>query len=151
MGTAYQGCSLLGILQPFVIEKEDRKQPMGPKKTRREFLFAGKTLSTATAIDTLLSPGRASATDDEAKVSPAEDLGLFTRMDAVHMAREDSLLFPALRTLVPENRYEALGEQFEKKEHDQLGDDGFERFVTQVAELEKSLGIDECSSFTPKL
>ncbi len=75
----------------------------------------------------------------------------FIRMYGPHEAREDTVLFPAFRTIVSSNEYDSLGEDFEKKEHELFGEDGFERYVNQVAELEKSLGIYDLSLFTPEV
>ena len=45
---------------------------------------------------------------------------------------------------------DALGEDFEKKEDELFGDEGFFKVVDQVAELEKKLGIYDLAQFTPK-
>ena len=45
----------------------------------------------------------------------------------------------------------ALGEDFEKREHQLFGEEGFEKFVAQVAEIEKQLGIYDLAQFTPKI
>ena len=74
----------------------------------------------------------------------------FTRMYNPHEAREDTILFPALRTIVSKNEFAALGEDFEKKEHQLFGEDGFEKMVDRVASIEKTLGIYELAQFTPK-
>lgn len=74
----------------------------------------------------------------------------FIRMYRPHEAREDTVLFPALKKIVPANRIKDLGEQFEKEEDRLFGDEGFEKTVMQVAEIEKQLGIYELSQFTPK-
>ncbi|BBY04700.1 hypothetical protein MNVI_00180 [Mycobacterium noviomagense] len=74
----------------------------------------------------------------------------FTRMYAPHEAREDTVLFPALRTIVSGEEYAALGEDFEKKEHQLFGDDGFEKIVDRVAGIENRLGIYDLAQFTPK-
>jgi hemerythrin-like domain-containing protein len=73
----------------------------------------------------------------------------FVRMYEPHEAREDTVLFPALRRIVTRNEYDALGEDFEKKEHELFGKDGFEAMVEKVASIEKVLGIDDLSQFTP--
>jgi hemerythrin-like domain-containing protein len=80
----------------------------------------------------------------------AESIRQFIRMYNPHEAREDTVLFPAFRGIVSANEFAALGEDFEKKEHDLFGDDGFEKVVDQVAEIEKKLGIYELAQFTPK-
>ena len=79
----------------------------------------------------------------------ATALRQFIRMYAPHEAREDTVLFPALRTIVTPNEYDALGEDFEEKEHKLFGDDGFEAIVDRVAAIEKELGIYDLAKFTP--
>jgi hemerythrin-like domain-containing protein len=81
----------------------------------------------------------------------ANSLQMFIRMYNPHEAREDTVLFPALRRIVSENEYAALGEDFEDKEHDLFGEDGFEVMVDRVATIEKGLGIFELGQFTPKI
>ncbi len=61
------------------------------------------------------------------------------------------MLFPAFHTLVSQHEYDALGEEFEKKEHQMLGSDGFERAVAERATLEKAFGIYDLGQFTPKV
>ena len=77
------------------------------------------------------------------------DINLFIHMYRPHEAREDTVLFPALHSIVSRNEYDALGEDFEKKEQELFGKDGFEGMVEKVGELEKKLGIYELSKFTP--
>jgi len=78
-------------------------------------------------------------------------LGDFNGMYRPHEAREDTVLFPAIRKIISKNEYFALGEEFEDKEHQLFGEDGFETIVEKVANIEKQLGIFELSSFTPQL
>jgi hemerythrin-like domain-containing protein len=87
------------------------------------------------------------STDTE-KLSDA--LRAFLRMYRPHEAREDTVLFPAFRALVSKHEYAALGEDFEKKEDELFGDEGFFKVVDQVAQLEKRLGIYELAQFTPR-
>src|SRR5207237_5965288 len=68
-------------------------------------------------------------------------LRVFNRMYRPHAAREDTVLFPAFHDLVGEKAYRELGEQFEEKEREQLGKEGFEGAVAQVAKLEEQLGL----------
>ncbi|CAN92028.1 hypothetical protein predicted by Glimmer/Critica [Sorangium cellulosum So ce56] len=79
----------------------------------------------------------------------ADRLRAFNRMYRPHAAREDTVLFPALRALVGGKAYAELGEQFEDKEHRMLGEGGFEKAVAEVTELEAALGIADLASFTP--
>jgi len=80
----------------------------------------------------------------------ADTLRSFLRMYRPHEAREDTVLFPAFRTIVSAHEYDALGDDFEKKEDELFGDEGFFKVVDQVAQLEKKLGIYELAQFTPK-
>jgi hemerythrin-like domain-containing protein len=73
----------------------------------------------------------------------------FNGMYRPHEAREDTVLFPAMRKIVSENEYSALGEDFEDKEHELFGEDGFDTMVEKVANIEKQLGIYDLSMFTP--
>jgi hypothetical protein len=88
----------------------------------------------------------ATATDTAAL---ADRLGQFVRMYRPHEAREDTVLFPAFRELVPREEYERLGEQLESREDEVLGRRGFERIVDEVAGIERGLGIYDLASFTP--
>ena len=74
----------------------------------------------------------------------------FVRMYAPHEAREDTVLFPALHQIVSPHEYGALGEDFERKEHQLFGKEGFEGMVPRVAAIEKELGIYDLAQFTPK-
>jgi len=74
----------------------------------------------------------------------------FIRMYRPHEAREDTVLFPALRTLLTPKQVEALGDRMEEDEHKVLGDEGFERSLDQVVAIEKQLGIYELKQFTPR-
>ena len=75
----------------------------------------------------------------------------FIRMYRPHEAREDTVLFPALRRMLPEKQMKEIAEQMEKSEDMVLGEEGFEKAVDQVAGIEKQLGIYELDQFTPKV
>jgi len=89
--------------------------------------------------------------DDAKRKHLAALLHQFNRMYAPHEAREDTVLFPALRRIVTPNEYDALGEDFERKEHALFGKDGFEGIVEKVAGIEKRLGIYDLAQFTPTI
>lgn len=88
-----------------------------------------------------------SADNREKIVSSCQE---FIRMYRPHEAREDTVLFPALRTLLTARQVTALGDRMEEAEHKVLGDEGFEKSVAQVAAIEKALGIYDLKQFTPK-
>jgi hemerythrin-like domain-containing protein len=72
----------------------------------------------------------------------------FARMYEAHAAREDTVLFPAFKTALPEARLDGLAERFEEIEHQQFGEDGFDAAVKQVAEIEARLGVGDLAGFT---
>jgi hemerythrin-like domain-containing protein len=74
----------------------------------------------------------------------------FIRMYNPHEAREDTVLFPAFRKIVSPHEFDSLGEDFEKKEDELFGEDGFEKIVDRVAGIEKRFGIYDLAQFTPK-
>lgn len=79
----------------------------------------------------------------------AQALRGFAHMYRAHAAREDTVIFPAFRELVSGGEYEELGEQFEEREHQLLGEHGFEGAVAEVTKLEQQLGIADLAGFTP--
>ena len=65
-------------------------------------------------------------------------------------AREDTALFPKLRSVVSADVFDAMVENFERDEHRKFGEDGFEMMVDRVARLERALGIYDLAKFTPR-
>lgn len=136
------------------------------EQLEEQFLFprferAGKLLELVGVLREQHAKGR-QLTSDVLRLATPEGLGnpdsvasltrtlqLFIRMYSPHAAREDTVLFPMLRQVVSAHEYDALGEDFERKEHELFGANGFEGVVEEVATLEKTLGIYELSSFTP--
>jgi hemerythrin-like domain-containing protein len=86
--------------------------------------------------------------DDRRKL--ADSMREFIRMYNPHEAREDTVLFPAFRGIVSAHEFDSLGEDFEKKEDELFGEDGFFKVVDRVAEIERKLGIYDLAQFTPK-
>lgn len=88
-----------------------------------------------------------------AKQSPGEALALellaFQRMYRPHAAREDTVLFPAFRTLLSPTELRELGERFEEREEERLGARGFERAVAEIELLEEALGLADLEQYTP--
>jgi len=100
---------------------------------------------------TLQIAGSSSIKDAAGHASLRNDLHQFVRMYEPHEAREDTVLFPAFHKIVSKHEYDALGEEFEKKENELFHGDGFEKNVDAVARLEKQLGIYDLSQFTPSV
>lgn len=80
----------------------------------------------------------------------ARQLRAFNRMYRPHAAREDTVLFPAFHDMLGEKAWDELGEQFEDEEKKQLGKEGFEGAVAQVAKLEEQFGFADLDQFTPR-
>lgn len=89
--------------------------------------------------------------DEEDRRELAGILGRYVRMYSPHEAREDTVLFPALRRIVSDNEYDAMGEDFERRERELIGQDGFARMVERVANIEQLLGIYDLAQFTPSV
>lgn len=95
----------------------------------------------------LAPSGRSNADDRKQLVSAMQS---FITMYRPHAAREDTDLFPKLKDVVSSNEYDAMAEDFEKKEHELFGEDGFEKMAARVAQLEQQMGIHDLNQFTPQ-
>ena len=126
------------------------------------FQKAGKLTDLVSTLKTQHAAGRITTSQilqlsSAAALKNAEDrkklegaITAFVRMYRPHEAREDTILFPALRSVVSANEYDSLGEDFENKEHQLFGREGFEGVLAQVADIEKALGIYDLTQFTPR-
>lgn len=135
------------------------------EKLEEDFLFprfekAGRLTDLTTVLraqhqagrrltDHIIQLASASLKGPESAARTREVMRQFIRMCAPHEAREDTVLFPALRKLVSKQEFGALGEDFEKEEHQRFGEDGFEKMVDRVASIERTLGIYDLAQFTP--
>ena len=145
-----------GIIRRFV---EDYHE-----KLEEEHLFA-RFVKAATLVDLvevlqaqhetgrrltadILGLATPAAGDARARQTLVSRLRSFVRMYRPHEAREDTVLFPALHRLIPEREYRALGDRFERREHELFGERGFEGMVDEVAAIEKNLGIYDHAQFT---
>ncbi len=97
--------------------------------------------------DEIIALAKAPLADaDRAKLAAV--LRSFNHMYRPHAAREDTVLFPELRGLVGAKAYRELGDEFEDKEKQMLGDHGFEHAVADVARLEQAFGVDDLAKLT---
>ena len=94
-----------------------------------------------------LAPTSRADGDDRRRLVGA--MQTFIAMYRPHAAREDTDLFPKLRRLVSSNEYDAMAEEFEKKEHELFGEDGFDKMADRVAQMEQRIGIHDLNQFTP--
>jgi hemerythrin-like domain-containing protein len=75
----------------------------------------------------------------------------FDKMYEPHEAREDTVVFPAFRQIVPAGELTDLGQYFADLEHQQFGTDEFTAMVARVASIEQDLGIYDLAQFTPQV
>lgn len=95
-----------------------------------------------------LAPSSRTNADDRRQLIAS--MQSFITMYRPHAAREDTELFPKLKDVVSSNEYDSMAEEFEKKEHEVFGEDGFEKMVARVAQLEQQMGIHNLDQFTPR-
>jgi len=84
----------------------------------------------------------------ENAVPLAKALESFVLMYGNHAAREDTVLFPAWKKTLTAKEYDEIGEKFEEIEHQQFGEDGFDKAVREISDIEKSLGLSDLAHFT---
>jgi hemerythrin-like domain-containing protein len=97
----------------------------------------------------LAAVGAPAASNRQSREQLVQDLSAFVRMYEPHEAREDTVVFPALRDAMPTKEFLELADTFEDEEHRRFGHAGFEGIVDQIADIEKSLGIYDLGQFTP--
>lgn len=74
----------------------------------------------------------------------------FIHMYRHHLAREDTVLFPAFRSIVSPGEFDDLGAKFEQREKELFGNEGFGKMVESIEQMEKKLGMYELAKFTPR-
>jgi hypothetical protein len=76
--------------------------------------------------------------DQLARQALVQGMLAFVRMYEPHEARDDTVVFPALRDMVPAKEFRDLAETFEDEEHRRFGQAGFQGVVDKVADIEKA-------------
>jgi hemerythrin-like domain-containing protein len=143
-----------GIIKKFI---EDYHEKLEEDYLFPRFEKAGKLVDLVHVLRLQHEAGRHLTqfiTKSAAARGERKDLGtsihMFIRMYRPHAAREDTILFPALREITSPTEFYDLGEKFEDKEQALFGKEGFESVVSEVAKLEKKLGLYDLSQFTPR-
>jgi hemerythrin-like domain-containing protein len=146
------------IIRSFI---EDYHEQLEEKHVFPKLEQAGKLADVTAVLRTQHARGRvltdrvsaatstAPALDQVKRDAVVQDMSAFIRMYEPHEAREDTVVFPALRQLVPAKEFRDMADMFEDEEHRRFGQAGFEGVVDKVADIEKSLGIYDLSQFTP--
>jgi hemerythrin-like domain-containing protein len=146
------------IIRSFI---EDYHEQLEEKHVFPKLEQAGKLADVTAVLRTQHARGRvltdrvvattstAPALDQARRDAVVQDMSAFIRMYEPHEAREDTVVFPALRQVVPANEFRDMADMFEDEEHRRFGQAGFEGVVDKVADIEKSLGIYDLNQFTP--
>ncbi|MGO9032870.1 hemerythrin domain-containing protein [Mycobacterium sp.] len=146
-----------GIIRSFI---EDYHEHLEEQYVFPKLEQANKLADTTAVLRTQHQRGRtltdrvlaattaAAALGHPARDALVQDMAAFIRMYEPHEAREDTVVFPALRDVVPAKQFRDLADIFEDEEHRRFGQAGFQGVVDKVADIEKSLGIYDLSQFT---
>ena len=98
---------------------------------------------------TQAKPGGTLSTGTSARLSGA--MQAFVRMYEPHEAREDTVIFPAFRQLIPAPEFADLGQHFADLEQQQFGRHEFTAMVGRIAAIEQALGVYDLNQFTPQV
>jgi hemerythrin-like domain-containing protein len=146
------------IIRSFI---EDYHEQLEEQHVFPKLEQAGKLTDVTSVLRTQHARGRvltdrvvaatsaATALDQAKREALVQDMSAFIRMYEPHEAREDTVVFPTLRQVVPAKEFRDMADIFEDEEHRRFGQAGFEGVVDKVADIEKSLGIYDLSQFTP--
>lgn len=146
------------IIRSFI---EDYHEQLEEQHVFSKLEQAGKLTDVTSVLRTQHARGRvltdrvvaatsaASALDQAKREALIQDMSAFIRMYEPHEAREDTVVFPTLRQVMPAKEFRDMADIFEDEEHRRFGQAGFEGVVDKVADIEKSLGIYDLSQFTP--
>jgi len=72
------------------------------------------------------------------------------RMYDNHTAREDTILFPAWKKSLSQQKLDELSDKFEGIEKQTFGTDGFDDALRKIADIEGRLGLSDIAMFTPQ-
>jgi hemerythrin-like domain-containing protein len=149
-----------GLIRRFV---EDYHEKDEEKYLFTQFYKVGKMVDLVNVLYQQHQRGRQATERIQSLTSPAlfgqgparaqvvQLMAAYTRMYRPHAAREDTVLYPAFRSVISPKEFMALGKTFEDKEAELFGKNGFEKIVGQVAGLEKQLDIYQLTEFTPQV
>ncbi|MEV0228288.1 hemerythrin domain-containing protein [Nonomuraea sp. NPDC050786] len=147
-----------GIIQTFIEEYHERLEE---RYVFPRLVKAGKLTDTVSVLLQQHQRGRvltgrilnatAKPTPRQARRDLVANMAAFIRMYEPHEAREDTVVFPAMRDVIPPKEFVRMAETFEDEEHRRFGAAGFTGIVTQVADIEKTLRIYDLSQFTPRV
>lgn len=134
------------------------------KKLEEAYIFHAlkKDSTMSSLIETLIKQHAAGrqATDyilaatQTGKIAPDKGSGMAKILESLvlmyqnHAAREDTIIFPAWKRMLSFKELDEMGDKFEDIEHEQFGENGFEKAVSQIAEIETALGLADIGQYT---
>ena len=98
--------------------------------------------------DYILSVTKGAKLEAKTTTPLAKVLESFVLMYRNHAAREDTIVFPAWKKALTAKEYDDMGDKFEDIEHEQFGEDGFDKAVREISDIEKGLGLLDLARFT---
>ncbi|MFI7225786.1 hemerythrin domain-containing protein [Nonomuraea angiospora] len=147
-----------GIIRTFI---EEYHEQLEERYVFPRLVKAGKLTDTVPVLVQQHRRGRvltgrildatARPTPQQARRDLVTNMAAFIRMYEPHEAREDTVVFPAMRDVIPPKEFAGMAETFEDEEHRRFGAAGFTGVVGQVADIEKTLGIYDLKQFTPRV
>jgi len=126
---------------------EKNKKELRLVKTLKNQHIKGRELTAK--LKGILIANKSLTTKDKKTIKTL--LQKFIIMYRPHEAREDTVLFPQIRSLMSEQEFKELSEKFEDLEHELFGEHGFETMLEKIARMEKDLGIYQLEQFTPEV
>jgi len=78
----------------------------------------------------------------------AAQMRAFVRMYQNHTAREDTIIFPAWKKSLSQQKLDEMSDKFEGIEHQTFGTDGFDDAAAKIADIEGRLGFSDLDRFT---
>lgn len=100
------------------------------------------------ATDYILDLTKAAKFSPENAAVLVNALTVFVRMYRPHAAREDTVVFPAWKQILTAEQLDEMNDKFEDIEHEMFGEDGFDKTVRQISEIEAELGLADLTQFT---
>ncbi len=94
--------------------------------------------------DSFLQVAAAANTQDKRKTM-IDTMKATVALYRPHLAREDTDIFPTVRSLVTPKEFDEISEVLEKAEKDKFGADGFEKIAKKVEAIEKRIGMHDLS------
>jgi len=93
--------------------------------------------------------GKDDAMTDQTRRQLVRTCRTYARMYRAHAAYEDSVLLPAFREIVSEDRFREIGKKYREEERKRLGSAGVDGALEELLEIEKKLDIGSLEAFTP--